>query len=141
MYVSKGNIYYSVCKKIAEIDSYGEITIEKLCDELHPTFTPRQITIALVKARAKGWIQYTANRTVCLTYPKGRAVFKKRREKEANPYGRVVLKGDAERRIEAKARRIEEKGLRNKLRLRTRPPPNRNKTPSGQRNKHGRLIE
>jgi len=137
--VNKGDIYYVVCEKIAEISLYDEITIPELHKQL-PFLTLRQIQHALSKARSLSWIQYTANQTVCLTYPKGRHVFKKLRKKKQFSRHGSKLRKDIERRIEAKTQRIEKKGKLIRNRSGRVMLPDLDDTPPGERNKSGRLI-
>lgn len=154
MTVNKGNIYYAVCEKIAEISLYDEITIAELLTALHPTFTLKQIQSALVKAREAGWIQYTANQTVCLTYPKGRHVFEKEaklrirrklREKQKSKPTKVTLhervqEGDLTRNVHGRLEHPSGKERTAKRRIKEKAPVSRSKTPKGKRNPSGRII-
>ncbi len=150
------SIYVLVCENIAQHAFYETRTVEAIQKSLLD-FTPRQIIRALVHAKRKGWINY-ADAGVVYLRVRGRALFPNLDpqpleeysppiEKDRNDHGRVVFKGINQGRDEVvrdstsrKRKEVHHDEIRRKLRLRKKAPPNKGKTPPGERNASKRLI-
>jgi len=154
--IDRRTMYHAVAETIAVSHFYETMTIKEIKKDLNLLLAPEQVLKALSHARKLKWIKYAAAGVVYLTV-RGRAHFpsydpyphRTIEERNTDPHGKVEkhkLQGLIKLREQGKE--VEPKELANDERARRRIRKYMRRTrseedeiPSGQRNKHGRLIE